>query len=62
MRRLLSDARPLMLMELHGHESARAAWESLISAGYAICEMKPGHPRVPALDALDWKAYLVGLP
>jgi FkbM family methyltransferase len=62
MRRLLVEAHPLMLMELHGPESARAAWESLTSAGYTICEMKPGYPRVPSLDALDWKAYLVALP
>jgi len=62
MRRVLAEARPLMLMELHGPESARAAWESLTSAGYTICEMKPGYPRVPSLDALDWKAYLVALP
>ena len=27
MRRVLAEARPLMLMELHGPESARAAWE-----------------------------------
>lgn len=62
MRRVLAEARPVMLMELHGPESARAAWESLTSGGYTICEMKPGYPRVPSLDALDWKAYLVALP
>jgi FkbM family methyltransferase len=62
MRRVLAEARPLMLMELHGPESARAAWESLTSAGYTICEMKTGYPRVPSLDTLDWKAYLVALP
>jgi FkbM family methyltransferase len=62
MRRLLVEARPLMLMELHGPESARAAWDALTAARYQICEMKPGYPRVPSLDALDWKAYLVALP
>jgi FkbM family methyltransferase len=62
MRRLLAEARPLMLMELHGPESARAAWEALTTAGYRPCEMKSGYPRVPSLDALDWKAYLVALP
>ena len=59
MKRVLSEARPLMLMELHGPESARAAWDVLTSAGYTLCEMKPGYPRVPSLDALDWKSYLV---
>jgi hypothetical protein len=62
MRRVLAEARPLMLMELHGPESARAAWEVLTSANYTICEMKPRYPRVPSLDALDWKSYLVALP
>jgi FkbM family methyltransferase len=62
MRRVLAEARPLMLMELHGPESARAAWDALTATGYRLCEMKPGYPRVPSLDALDWKAYLVALP
>jgi FkbM family methyltransferase len=62
MRRLLAEARPLMLMELHGPESARAAWDTLTAANYQLCQMKPGYPRVPSLEALDWKAYLVALP
>jgi FkbM family methyltransferase len=62
MRRLLVEAHPLMLMELHGPESARSAWDALTATGYRLCEMKPGYPRVPSLDALDWKAYLVALP
>ena len=59
MRRLLAEARSRMVMELHGPESARAAWEALTAAGYQICWMKPGYPPVPSLGALDWKAYLV---
>lgn len=62
MKRVLGEARPLMLMELHGPESARAAWEALTTAGYQLCEMKTGYPRVPSLDALDWKSYLVAMP
>jgi FkbM family methyltransferase len=62
MRRVLAEARPLVLLELHGPESARAAWDVLTPAGYRLCEMKPGYPRVPSLDAVDWKAYLVALP
>ena len=58
MRRVLSEARPRMLLELHGPESARAAWDALTSAGYQICWMKPGYPPVPSLNELDWKAYL----
>jgi FkbM family methyltransferase len=62
MKRVLAEARPLMLMELHGPESARAAWEALTAANYQLCQMKPGYPRVPSLDALDWKSYLAALP
>lgn len=62
MRRLLHAARPVMLMELHGPESARAAWDALQAAGYAVCRMQPGYPRVASLDDLDWKAYLAAFP
>lgn len=60
MRRLLREARPTLLLELHGPEAARAAWDELAAAGYTVCRMEPGFPRVPSLTALDWKAYLVG--
>ena len=62
MRRVLAEARPLMLMELHGPESARAAWEALTAAGYTIFWMKHGLPRVPSLEAMGWKAYIVAKP
>ncbi len=62
MRRLLIEARPLMLMELHGPESTRLAWETLTAAGYEICWMKRGLPPVASLEALGWKAYLVAKP
>jgi FkbM family methyltransferase len=61
-RRVLQDARPVLLMELHGPESAKAAWETLTAAGYRLCRMAPGFPQVAALDELDWKAYLVAFP
>ncbi len=59
MRRLLREEHPLMLMELHGEESARAAWDELSSAGYRISWMTPGLPPVPSLEALGWKSYIV---
>ena len=62
MRRLLVEARPLLLVELHGEQAARSAWEILSQAGYRICRMQTGYPRVPSLEALDWKAYLVAFP
>lgn len=62
MRRVLSEARPLMLMEVHGPESSQAAWETLTTAGYEICWMRPGYPAVPSLQAMGWKAYIVAKP
>jgi FkbM family methyltransferase len=62
MRRILSEAPPLMLMELHGPESSRAAWETLTGAGYEVCWMRPGYPVVPSLEAMGWKAYIVAKP
>ncbi|HBX68399.1 MAG TPA: hypothetical protein DEH25_03165 [Chloroflexi bacterium] len=62
MPRLLAEAHPLILLELHGPEAARFTWETLTAAGYQICRMERGYPRVPSLDDLDWKAYLVAMP
>jgi len=62
MARILKENPPLMLLELHGPEAARVAWEKLTEAGYTIHEMRPGYPAVPSLEALNWKAYLVGMP
>jgi FkbM family methyltransferase len=62
MSRVLTEARPLLLMELHGPESCRAAWETLTNAGYQICWMRPGYPVIPSLEALGWKAYIVAKP
>ena len=62
MQRLLMEAKPLLLLEMHGPEAARVSWEALLSAGYQICRMQPGYPTIPRLEDLDWKAYLVGTP
>lgn len=62
MRRVLKEARPILFLELHGPEAAHAAWESLAEAGYRVCRMEPGYPEVAGREAVDWKAYLVGLP
>ena len=62
MRRVLADVRPLMLMELHGPESSRAAWDTLRAAGYMVCWMQRGYPVIPSLEAMGWKAYIVAKP
>jgi FkbM family methyltransferase len=62
MERLLHEARPLFLLELHGPESVVAAWQALTEAGYSIHRLRKGYPRVTDPDELDWKAYLLGRP
>jgi FkbM family methyltransferase len=62
MSRLLEEVHPLILLELHGPEAAQIAWDTLTVTGYQICRMQRGYPRVPSLDELDWKAYLVAMP
>lgn len=62
MVQVLQQFKPLMMLELHGPESARAAWNILTDAGYRICQMDQSYTRVEALGNLDWKAYLVAFP
>lgn len=61
MQRLLAEAHPLLLMELHGPEAAKTTWEILTRAGYRIFQMQPGYMAIPSLEMLDWKAYIVAL-
>ncbi len=62
MPRLLRDARPLILIELHGTEAARIAWKTLTAADYSVHRMTKGYPLVHSLGDLDWKAYLIAKP
>jgi len=59
MRRLLREGRPLVLLELHGPESARAAWDELNVAHFRLFQMENGEA-IHSLDELGWKAYVVG--
>jgi len=59
MSRLLAEASPLILLELHGPRAVQVAWDCLTRAGYQISQMVPGYPVVTASEALDWKAYLI---
>lgn len=61
MARLLRQAKPLLLIELHGEQAARAAWQALTSAGYTIRRMQKGYPPVQAVEELDWKAYIIAV-
>lgn len=62
MRRVLSKARPVVLIELHGFEAARVVWDELQRAEYRICKMASGYEEVARFEELDWKSYLVAQP
>ena len=62
MERLLNQARPTLLVELHGPESARAAWETLSPSGYRLSRMDDLMSVVASQEELDWKAYMVAIP
>ena len=61
MHRILQEHHPLMLLELHGPESEKAAWETLTTAGYTLRAMAEGYPVISSPDHLGWKAYLIAV-
>ena len=61
MQRMLEEVKPILLLELHGPEAGRVAWQILDQTGYRICRMAPHYPAIDSLQALDWKAYCIGL-
>ena len=62
MKRLLSEVKPIILLELHGHEAAQITWDTLIYCDYEIRKMVKGYPQVHDIDELDWKAYIIAVP
>jgi FkbM family methyltransferase len=59
MKRILAEHHPVMLLELHGPESEKAAWEALTAAGYTLREMSSGYPVIQSAEELGWKAYVI---
>jgi FkbM family methyltransferase len=62
MANLLQTRHPLVLIELHGLESAEASWWQLRNSGYRICRMERDFPQVENFEELNWKSYLVAFP
>lgn len=62
MGNILSNIRPIFMIELHGQDAAQQVWEKLTSARYSIHRMQSGMPEVTALEDLDWKAYIIACP
>jgi FkbM family methyltransferase len=61
MERLLVETQPIILIELHGTQSARVTWETLTKCGYEIKRMEKGYQSVRSIDELDWKSYLIAI-
>ena len=59
MRRLLKEAKPTLLIELHGPEAAKTVWEELSEADYSVRALKKGYPVVHDLESMNWKSYIV---
>ncbi|MDO9547069.1 MAG: FkbM family methyltransferase [Pelolinea sp.] len=62
MQRLLTDKKPVLLIELHGELAARQVWDCLLQHGYKVHEMNHGYPHIFHADNLDWKAYVIAIP
>ncbi len=62
MQRLLREARPVLLVEVHGPEARRSSCEVLGEARYRLCRIGRGFPRIDRPDELDWKAYVAAFP
>lgn len=62
MYRVLEEARPLILLELHGPEAAQVAWKILTAAGYKLYWMRSGYPTILTPQALGWNTYVIARP
>lgn len=59
MDRTIREAKPVLIIELHGKEAAETCWKILINAGYIICKCAKGYPRVSDVSKLEWKSYIL---
>jgi len=62
MRRLLREARPVLLIELHGPDARREAWDALVEERYRLCRADRGFARIGQPEGLGWKAYVAAFP
>ncbi len=62
MRRLLKEARPLLMIEIHSEGAAEVVWGTLTNTGYKLLFMQKGYPAVKSVRELGRKAYVVARP
>lgn len=59
MDRLLREAKPILLIEVHGRIPAEETWRRLTTAGYAVRDLERGRRVVRSPAELQPKAYIV---
>ena len=59
MRRVLAEAAPVLLIEVHHEVAAKAVWDRLTSAGYALFDVGRRRRRVESAAHLRAKAHLL---
>jgi FkbM family methyltransferase len=64
MARVLAEARPLLIMELHGPEEKQAALDTLCPLSYRLHSMAPGYALLKDEHALrqQWRQHIVAVP
>ena len=62
MPRLLTEKKPILMIELHGEKAARQVWNHLRQHHFSVHQMKRGYPKVTHISTLDWKAYIIAVP
>ena len=62
MTRLLSDKKPIILLELHGPDAARVVWDTIKEGDYELCHLRPGYPPCNSITQLNWREHVVALP
>jgi FkbM family methyltransferase len=62
MKRILSEVRPLLFIEIHGQKAAQAVWEPLNEAGYRMNKLDDEKSSIKNWQDCDWKTYLMATP
>ena len=60
--KLISEIKPLFIIELHGKDAAEECWLILTGAGYTIHKLARNYPEVTSVSELDWKSYILARP
>lgn len=62
MPRLLKQAKPILLIELHGHQAVKVTWNILRAANYNLYFMRAGYGKITVPEDLAKKSYIVVRP